>query len=128
MCASPTFEDPPPHGYVSAKAKNSYKLVAGLLTGFFFLRQSILPVIAMLVLMPSMMFSGFEMEQPVVQRSVFWEGRIWYPTELFTNRSQRRTKLANLVIGSKDGDDDDNPGIEVAMSRSWPLVGDDTLC
>ena len=128
MCASPTFEDPPPPGYVSAKAKNTYMLAAGLLAGFFFLAQNIIPFIAMLVLMPSMMFFSFEMEQPVVQRSVFWEGRIWYPTESFTNRSQRRTKLANLVVGSKDDEDDeDNPGIEVAMSRSWPLAGDDTL-
>jgi len=89
MCASPTFEDPPPPGYVSAKAKSSYMLAAGLLAGFFFLAQNILPMIAMLVFMPSMMFFSFEMEQPVVQRSVFWDGQIWYPTESFTNRSQR---------------------------------------
>jgi len=124
MNASPIFEDPPPPGYISAKAKSNFILAASVLAGFFFLGQFIIPQVVWLFFMPSMMFSGFDVEQPRVERCTFWNGQLWYPEESMKGFRNKRTRLRSLSLGSEN---EPAPGVEVGMSPPWLLSDDETL-
>lgn len=124
MDSSPISKEPPPSGYLSAKAKSQYTLVAGILVGLFVVGELVLPQIVSLMFMPKLMAGGFEVDQFDASRSTFWAGEVWCSVESIQGRRRKRTRLerlspaGNLVPGN---------GVDVAMSKPWLLAGDDRL-
>lgn len=127
MCASPIFEDPPPPGYVSAKAKGNYILAASVLIGFVVVAQFVVPMVIQLIYMPSMMFGGFDMTIPHVERCAAWQGGVWYPEESLQGMQNERTRLRRLRPGAPDDADETERDVDAMMSSPWLLAGEDLL-
>ena len=93
-----------PRGYVSAEARRTFTITAGLVGAGFFFGQFLLPMVIWLLYAPTMLLGGMQqLRVPLLQSAAFWDGRLWYVEQtMSTARGMKaETFLNTLVPGSE---------------------------
>lgn len=118
----PDAESPAPGGYVSREAKSQYGLTVAVALGVAVFLQMVLPNVYIHTRFPGLMFGALELQMADLERSTFWNGRLWFAEETFSNQRRPATGIVtrlesvSLQTGRRS-----EPGIEITMHDPWLL-------
>jgi uncharacterized RDD family membrane protein YckC len=122
----PPSGDEAPPGYRSVEAKRQHALWVGASAGVLVLLQMILPSIVSLAMMPSLMFGGFSLELPRMDRGASWRGRYWFPVETLQTGGMQTAFVKHLDLKASDPTATEAK-VGVSMSMPWLVPADDRL-
>jgi uncharacterized RDD family membrane protein YckC len=115
-----------PSGYRSVDAMRQHALWVGASAGIVVLLQMILPSIVSLAMMPNLMFGGFNLEIPRMDRGVSWRGRFWFPVETMQTGGLQTSFVRSFDLNAKDTAATESK-VVVSMSMPWLLAARDRL-
>jgi uncharacterized RDD family membrane protein YckC len=116
-----------PRGYLTEQGKRSYTILVGVLAVVAFVAQFVLPMLVIIVLMPSFMTMGAGgFRQPDLVSAAVWRGFLWYPERTFVapggEGGPSRLERVRLVPGAEKETIDSGVPADAVL-----LAGDDAL-
>lgn len=117
----------PPRGYRSEQSKRTFCIWTGVLGAVFFFAQFLVPMIAMMSMMPVMMTSHVSgMSEVHLGEGAVWDGKLCYMEVPLRHAGAGQSKALLRCI-TPEGEGLEEPGTPVDLERAQLLAGLDRL-